>query len=51
MPKNVNDEKLVTIQTKVTEHQYAELMKAKANSKNPRQSNFDFYRERILLNT
>lgn len=50
MPKNDNEQQLVTIQTKVTTAQYAELMRAKANSKNPRQSSADFYKERLLAN-
>jgi hypothetical protein len=50
MPKNDNEQQLVTIQTKVTEDQYAALMRAKANSKNPRQSRSDFYRERLMAN-
>ena len=50
MPKKDQKEPLITIQTKVTKQQYADLMIAKANSTDPRQSNHDFYRDRLLVN-
>lgn len=48
MTKLDNKVEQVTIQFKITLEEYAEIQRAKANSPNPRISNADFYREKLL---